>query len=271
MASLLERLSAPGPVRSKSGSGRSSGPYNKNGKAPKGDIESQWSHDLYETHNSLSARLGGVPIAPKANLNNLAQKALQEATSAIKADQLSIKGASSKGNIVEVRGLLQGTTAEDVTAIFKACGVITDRKLVQGGPDPRVRLHFKTAEAAQAAFKKFDGQPADGKVLQVTIVGTSTAGQSLASRFGKDGLGLVREEGSVDILMDSTDTSSKLRSDALLNSDPRAHILVAPPGTNPAEYVQDSRGGRRGGGRGGRGRRGRGGRRGGGGDSMVTD
>lgn len=49
----------------------------------------------------------------------------------------------------------------------------------------------------------------------------------------------------------------KMRSDSL-TSDPRAQVLVAPPGTNPKDYVQAPPRGR------GRGR-GRGGRRGGGG------
>ena len=48
----------------------------------------------------------------------------------------------------------------------------------------------------------------------------------------------------------------KLRSDSLLNADPRAHVLVAPPGADQTEYSR-GRGGRRGGrGRGRRGRRG---------------
>ena len=160
---------------------------------------------MFEEHNSLSARISGGPAPPKASLNTIAQKALKEATGAIKSDQqLSIKGAS-QGNVIEVKGLAPGTTAEDVAAIFKRCGVVTDQKLVEGGQNVRVRLHFKTAGAANAAVTKFNGQPADGKILSVTIVGTSAAGQSLASRFGKDGLGLVRQEGSVDVLMD-TDT-----------------------------------------------------------------
>ncbi|KAF6760202.1 hypothetical protein DFP72DRAFT_805481 [Ephemerocybe angulata] len=277
MASLLDRISGPkpptGPIRSKSSSGRHSSPYTRNQGLPKGDSDSAWSHDLYESHNSLSARISGGPVPPKASLNNIAQKALKEATGAIRSDQLSIKGAS-QGNVVEVKGLAPGTTAEDVAAIFKRCGVITDQKLVEGGNNPRVRLHFKTVASATSAVSKFNDQPADGKVLKVTIVGSSSAGQSLASRFGKDGLGLIRQEGSVDVLMDTDDApASKLRSDALLQSD-RAHVLVAPPGADASEYVQgDSRGGRRGRGRGHQngGRRGRGGRRGGNNSKMDTD
>ncbi|RXW19206.1 hypothetical protein EST38_g6642 [Candolleomyces aberdarensis] len=274
MASLLDRISGPptatGPIRSKAstGSGRHSSPYTRSNKPPKGDSDSAWSHDLFEEHNSLSARISGGPVPPKASLNTIAQKALKEATGAVKSDQqLSIKGAS-QGNVIEVKGLAPGTTAEDVAAIFKRCGAITDQKLVEGGQNVRVRLHFKTAGAANAAVTKFNGQPADGKILSVTIVGTSAVGQSLASRFGKDGLGLVRQEGSVDVLMD-TDTDgpqSKMRSDALVQSDPRAQVLVAPPGAKESDYVQGRGGSKRG--NGGRGRGGRGGgRRGRGGPS----
>lgn len=65
-----------------------------------------------------------------------------------------------------------------------------------------------------------------------------------------------------------------MRSDSILKEDPRAHVLVAPPGTDPAEYTQRPSG--RGGRRGNRGGRGRGGRRGGGrrgeeGNRMETD
>ena len=51
-----------------------------------------------------------------------------------------------------------------------------------------------------------------------------------------------------------------MRSDAL-RDDPRAHILLAPPGTNPADYVQVPTGPRAGGLRRGVGGRGRGGGR----------
>ncbi|KAF4621303.1 hypothetical protein D9613_000820 [Agrocybe pediades] len=276
MASLLERMNIPtnttGPIRSKSNSGRgAAAPYNRAKRIPKGDVDSQWSHDLYESHNSLSARLNITPAAPKANLNAIAQKAIRDATAAgSRSDSsLSIKGASSAGNVVEVTGLVGGTTAEDVAAIFKRCGQITDqRSMSSNSNDPRIRITFKTAASANSAVQKFHNQPADGKVLSVKIVGASAAGTTLGGRLGgKDGLGLVREEGSVDILMDAGEESgSKMRSDSLLKVDPRAHVLIAPPGADPADYMPgstDTRAGRRGHGRGRGGRRG--GRRGGGG------
>lgn len=124
-------------------------------------------------------------------------------------------------------------------------------------------MHFKEAASAKSAVSKFDGQQADGKTLSVKICGESSQGTKLVARLGgKDGLGLVRQEGSVDVLMDGDDNSnSKLRSDSIVKNDPRASVMVAPPGADPAEYTRQAGRGRRG--RGGGGRRGRGGKRGG--------
>ncbi|KAF8161248.1 hypothetical protein B0H34DRAFT_372329 [Crassisporium funariophilum] len=283
MASLLERMNLPanssGPVRSKSqpSRGTAAAPYNRANRTPKGDVESTWSHDLYESHNSLSARLSNNPSAPKANFSNIAQKAIKDATGITRSDSaLSIKGAGSQGNVVEVSGLVSGTTAEDVAAIFRRCGQITDQKATSTrSEDVRIRITFKTPAAAITAVQKFHNQPADGKILSVKVIGSSSTGMTLGGRLGgRDGLGLVREEGSVDVLMDADhDSGSKMRSDSLLRADPRAQVLLSPPGTNPADYLpapsEPRGGGRRGGGRGQNSRRG--GRRGGNGGNGRMD
>jgi hypothetical protein len=120
MASLLERMNvdpAPGvgPVRSKPRRAGSA-PYTR---PPKGDINSPWKHDLYqqgaESAKSLSDRLD-IPskdTPPKMNFGSAA-KALREATGQGVDKELSIRGASTRGNVVEVTGLVKGTTAEDV-------------------------------------------------------------------------------------------------------------------------------------------------------------
>ncbi|KAG6902362.1 hypothetical protein C0995_000923 [Termitomyces sp. Mi166 len=263
MASLLERMNivpAAGPVRHKSHSRAS--PYNR---PPKGDIDSQWTHDLYD-NGSLSARLDIKPSAPRLSIPAITQKALRAATSPSSSSTrpLSIKGASSSANVVEVANLLPGTTPNDVAAIFGSCGEITASRLVTptDAQSPRIRLTYKSPVHAAAAVAKYNNQPADGNILSVRIVGATSLATSLGVRLGgADGLGLVRQEGSVDVLMDSEDSNSKMRSDSL-RDDPRAQVLVAPPGANPADYTQspaNSRGGAR---RGGRGARGGGGRRG---------
>jgi hypothetical protein len=187
-----------------------------------------------------------------------------------------------------------------VVAIFKRCGVVSNAKTVPGGDEVRIRVTFKSPSSASAAVQKFNNQPADGKTLSVRIVGSTSAGTTLGGRLGgSDGLGLVREEGSVDVLMDTDGDkgscvfihffsfvvffglililSRKMRSDSLLHADPRAHVLLAPPGANIADYTNaptgprnGNVGGRRGGAGGKGGRGGRRPRRGGnGGDGKM--
>lgn len=120
MASLLERMNVDtttsvGPVRSKTRRAASA-PYSR---PPKGDINSPWKHDMYqqgsESGKSLSDRLGAPQkdTPPKMNFGS-AVKALKEATGSTSDKELSIRGASTRGNVVEVTGLVKGTTAEDV-------------------------------------------------------------------------------------------------------------------------------------------------------------
>jgi hypothetical protein len=120
MASLLERMNVDspagvGPVRSKTRRAGSA-PYTR---PPKGDINSTWKHDMYqqgsEAGKSLSDRLDAPSrdTPPKMNFGG-AVKALKEATGLGADKELSIRGASTRGNVVEVTGLVKGTTAEDV-------------------------------------------------------------------------------------------------------------------------------------------------------------
>ncbi|KAI9460011.1 hypothetical protein HD554DRAFT_2135364 [Boletus coccyginus] len=231
-------------------------------RPPKGDSDAQWSHDLYEDPDkpSLSSRLSASAAAPRKPDSALVQRAIREATA---AGGISIKGASTtvNGNVVQVDGLVKGTTPADVEAIFRRCGPIisSDLGTNQASDNVTVRLTFKQAAHAAAAVAKFDKQPADGRILRVMIVGVQSVG--LSGRLG--GVELVNENGSVDVLIGADDDAgSKLRSDSIMNSDPRATILVAPPGSNPKSHNQQNNGRpevqrwQRGGRRGGRGRRG---------------
>jgi len=269
MASLLDRLSIPGsgsagPVRrTRSGKGDRS-PYAKpDSLPPKGDVDSQWRHDLYE-NNGLSQRLSDNAASrniPRYNAG-AAARALSEAASAT-GGSINIKGASGAvGNVVEVRGLVAGTSADDVKAIFQQCGPVTESKLMptKNGADVVVRIVYKNPKDAQAAVSKFDGQNADGKRLGVKILGSVSAG--LSHRLANP----PTIDGSVDALIGDSNGGSKLRSDAIMAADTRASVLTAPPGTNPGGANQGKNGRGRG-----RGRNNRGGRKGRGGATMDVD
>jgi hypothetical protein len=245
MASLLDRLSVPGsgsagPVRrARSGKGDRS-PYAKpDSLPPKGDVDGQWRHDLYE-NNGLSQRLSDNATSRNAPRYNAgaAARALSEAAG-VSGGSINIKGASGAvGNVVEVRGLVAGTSADDVKAIFQQCGPVTESKLMstKNGGDVVVRVVFKNPKDAQAAVIKFDGQNADGKRLGVKILGSVSAG--LSHRLANP----PTIDGSVDALIGDSNGGSKLRSDAIMAADSRASVLTAPPGTAEANQGRGGRG-----------------------------
>jgi len=203
--------------------------------------------------SSLAERLSEQQRPPRVNLG-AAVRALEKATG---TKDISIRGASVRGNLIEVKGLVAGTTADDVEAIFKRCGPIVKSYVQSPGPTDGsvvVRLLFKEERDALSAVKKFNGETADGRTLVVKSVGGQAV--NLAARLDTGPL----KDGSVDALITPSSTS-KLRSDDIIAQGSRAHVLIAPPGMNPQDYVQQqpTRGGR-GGGRGrGRGRPKRGG------------
>jgi hypothetical protein len=134
-------------------------------------------------------------------------------------------------NVVEVRGLVAGTSPADVEVgfavtffsmnkhvthphtpnqtIFKRCGTILESSDVtsisssspSSGPSDSdtvtIRLKFKSPEEARAAVKSFDGVSADGRVLSVKTVGIASA--ALGGRIGS---GAGAGAGGVDVLMD---------------------------------------------------------------------
>ncbi len=71
---------------------------------------------MFDGNKSLSARLSNPATPPKMNMS-LAERALREANG---EGGLSIKGAGSRGNVVEVSGLADGTTSDDVEVRLSA-------------------------------------------------------------------------------------------------------------------------------------------------------
>ncbi|EJD08430.1 uncharacterized protein FOMMEDRAFT_165017 [Fomitiporia mediterranea MF3/22] len=272
MASLLDRIDVAqpngtvGPVRNR-GTRSSSVPYDKSARLgrSKADADAVWKHDLYTgPGKTLGSRISDdVSTTTTAKVNTSgAALALRQAigldSRRSSGADLNIRGASAVGsNVVQVKNLAAGTTAADVEAIFKKCGPILEAytfgSYTTSKDKVTVRLKFKNSEDAKTAVSSFNGKPADGNVLAVDIVGSAST--ALGGRL-LGGSGVV-VDGTVDVLMDdvagsSSSGGSKMRSDELLN-DPRAQVLIVPPGVDPAEYNQSQRGGSWRG-RGGRGR-----------------
>ncbi|KAF8526031.1 hypothetical protein BU17DRAFT_83541 [Hysterangium stoloniferum] len=233
--SLLERLGEPRRGGARGAARRASAPYQKRDSHALGssnaDADAVWKHDKHEPLK-LSERLGRE-ARPRVDTSNVRRALGQNST--LVSEGLNIKGASS--SIVEVRGLVAGTTPEDVKAIFQSCGTIT-KATIANTSDPRsphVHLYYTQPEHAQAAVNKFNGLPADGQKLSVTIF-------SMAQQIATVG----KNQDLLDIA--PARPVGKMYSDQI--DDPRASVAVGD--FTPDESSKGWRGG-------GRGRRGRGG------------
>jgi len=254
--SLLERM---GDSRRSSG-GRGNGarriasaPYQKKRDAlgsSNADADGMWKHDRHEggggSGGSLAARLQGKESRPRPDLS-IVQSVLRGVTPDGRG--LSIKGAGQPAQpVVEVKGLVAGTTPDDVKAIFQSCGSISKALLSNSSTDqsPHVLLYYEKRDHALLAISKFNGLPADGQKLSVVLAPQSLSVEDRVYSGGKN-----------DDILASEPSSGKMYSDDIVASDPRAQVVVG-------DFTVDepTRGGRGGW----RGRRGRGGGRRGGGN-----
>jgi len=163
---------------------------------------------------------------------------------------ISLRGAGTgTKTTVRVENLMEGTTAADVEAIFKAAGPILSSRQTKTRGTVTIELVYKTSEGATEAVKRYDGQVADGQELRVTVVdkpgGTSIAGAANGNSDSLIGrLGITSKKGGD--LLDDDDSGSGMRSDALLD-DPRAQVITmdAAEGGNGRERGNGRRRGRR--------------------------
>ncbi|KAF8342937.1 uncharacterized protein EI90DRAFT_3030767 [Cantharellus anzutake] len=191
----------------------------------------RWTHDKFSGGATRGRRKG--PDVPSA----LAQKTLAALSggrtppsdSPQPISSFNVKGAS--GATVEVRHLVPGTTAEDVAAIFGANGTILSATEVKGKANSvTVQVKFSNLSEANSAVKKFNGQEADGRILEVVVLDSTLLKKAIAA-----GVATPRE--TFDLLPDAP--ASRMRSDALM-ADPRAQVQTVPPIISPGN--QQSRG-----------------------------
>ena len=108
------------------------------------------SNKTKKTRSSLGDRIGGTAGAPPKVSLSMAEKALKEATG---EKGLTIKGASAKGNVVDVTGLADGTTSEDVEVCRVYDATMLDIRCLKGclGHLQTMRTHHQTRTQEQEA------------------------------------------------------------------------------------------------------------------------
>lgn len=156
----------------------------------------------------MASRLQAKEVRPRPDIS-IVQSVLRNA--APDARGLSIKGAGQPAQpIVEVKGLVSGTTADDVKvwyregchiyihvlavlmslfkAIFQNCGPISKARLSSTSTEqsPHVLLYYENREHALNAVAKFNGLPADGQKLVVFLTSQNLSIQERVYSGGKN-------------------------------------------------------------------------------------
>ncbi|KAI0115925.1 hypothetical protein GGR51DRAFT_555801 [Nemania sp. FL0031] len=171
-------------------------------RAPAGNINGEWTHDLHNTQdgrrsnaqqqpapNSLAARVhppgttipnirNGAQNTRPNRANKLSNAFSRTAASSNGAQQMNIVD-SQQGRGITIKGLAgpfavlaqnfaPGTTAADIeSALTPVGGIISSCRLVKTHPIVIAEIVFESKEGADRVIERFDQQTADGRTLSV--------------------------------------------------------------------------------------------------------
>lgn len=159
---ICEKRSASSSIR----------PARAAGKPPAGNVDAEWTHDLYGSNNG-NANIPRGPRAQRQNRNDRLHSALNASASSPSLhtqfnivgtqkprSSISIKGVAAAGPfMVVVKNLVQGTTVADVeSAMTPVGGVVLSCRLIAERPKVIAELAFETKEGADNVVDTFNNQ-----------------------------------------------------------------------------------------------------------------
>lgn len=153
-------------------------------KPASGNVDAEWTHDLYPLSNPSVSRVSQLPLrTPKASRvarNNRLYSALSgSASSSALNSQFNITNSSKPSTRLSIRGLAgpyvvmaknfaQGTTAADIeSAMVPVGGIVLSCRLIAERPNVIAEIIFETKEGADNVVDTFNNQNADGNLLHV--------------------------------------------------------------------------------------------------------
>ncbi|KUJ19942.1 uncharacterized protein LY89DRAFT_682770 [Mollisia scopiformis] len=149
-------------------------------KPPAGNVDAEWTHDLYASNNGTP----NVPRGPRAqrqNRNDRLHFALNGSASSPALNSqfnivgnakpttgISIKGLALGPYMVVAKNLAPGTTAADIeSAMIPIGGVVLSCRIIAERPKVIAELAFETKEGADNVVDTLNNQNADGNILHV--------------------------------------------------------------------------------------------------------
>lgn len=155
--------------RSASGSIR---PARAAGKPPVGNVDAEWTHDLYANNGNGGANIPRGPRAQRQNRNDRLHSALNGSASSPAlnsqfnivgthkpAGNISIRGVASGPFMVVAKNLAQGTTVADIeSAMTPIGGVVLSCRLIAERPKVIAEIAFETKEGAENVVDTLNNQ-----------------------------------------------------------------------------------------------------------------
>ncbi|KAE8451908.1 hypothetical protein EG329_002749 [Mollisiaceae sp. DMI_Dod_QoI] len=149
-------------------------------KPPAGNVDAEWTHDLYASNNGSAANIPRGPRAQRQNRNDRLHSALNgSASSPALNSQFNIVGTAKPTSGISIRGLAGpyiviaknlalGTTEADIeSAMAPIGGAVLSCRLIAQRPKVIAELVFETKEGADNVVDTLNNQNADGNILHV--------------------------------------------------------------------------------------------------------
>ncbi|GHJ87893.1 hypothetical protein NliqN6_4295 [Naganishia liquefaciens] len=220
-----QTVSSAGPVRPRAGGNRlfqnamGTAPTRPAGSVPRRNVNDAPVELLASEPKPSSAARAAPPVV--ASRTPVQEQAPTNAS-------FGIKGAANPQMKVLIEGLVQGTTAVDVEFAFKQHVDIIAAALAPSTSSTTVsaELTVENREVAQQMVQKFNGIIADGNPLKVSIVEPPPV-LSLKDRMrSKPGNAMDVDDVPAKADLLASGPASKMYSDEILQSDPRASIIT---------------------------------------------
>jgi hypothetical protein len=148
-------------------------------KPPVGNVDAEWTHDLYSSNTGI-ANVPRGPRAQRQNRNDRLNSALSgSASSPALHSQFNIVGTAKPATGINIRGsagpyiviaknLAPGTTVADIeSAMAPIGGAVLSCRLIAERPKVIAELVFETKEGADNVVDTLNNASADGNILHV--------------------------------------------------------------------------------------------------------
>ncbi|RDA87485.1 hypothetical protein CP532_1647 [Ophiocordyceps camponoti-leonardi (nom. inval.)] len=157
---------------------------------PKGDVDSEWTHDLHDSVNHQRQQNSSPRSTNRRKGAAQRQSQLASAMDRMDVDQVNVHHANASPRVsgnkdISIRGLAgpscviaqnfaPGTTAADIESAMKPIGgEMISCSIIKASPPLTAEMMFRSREGAERVVETFHDKTADGRILRVYFKSSS--------------------------------------------------------------------------------------------------